>query len=51
MDTANLTMIANAAARFVHNGMTYKWPNAKLLGTPLAFTGWLFIDTYTRLIV
>jgi hypothetical protein len=39
---------ANAAARFVHNGTTYKWPNAQLGGPPLAFTSWLFIDMFAR---
>ena len=46
----NLTMIyyANAAARFVYNGTTYKWPNVKLTGAPVLFIGWLFIDVFAR---
>jgi hypothetical protein len=46
----NLTMIyyANAAARFVHNGTTYLYPNVKLSGAPQAFIGWLFLDMFAR---
>lgn len=46
----NLTMIhfANAAAKYVHNGTTNYYANAKLGGPQQAFTGWLFIDMFIR---
>jgi hypothetical protein len=46
----NLTMIhfANAAAKYVHNGTTNNYANARLGGPQQAFTGWLFIDMFIR---